>query len=290
LIRDFRNVFVLGLIGITFYVNYSSIGFKSISGRVNKAKYVKEFAGYTPIAGMYIFPNNNSLPQDVLNQIGTAPVDVFPWNVHLLIENNLNYTPRPVIQSYSVYTKYLEDLNFNFYNSEKAPRFILYDYASIDSRYPFFDESKVNLLLTKNYRIVNSFIHNERSMLLLEKIPNKKPIDLLYKREFKAKFDEPIIVKPNSYYEVLVNNSFKGKLYSITNHSPEITLFISTNKDVREFRTSKSLLESGFSSGKFVNSIEDFKGILTNQNTNEIKSFFVRSREMSYFKNEIIIK
>ena len=136
--------------------------------------------------------------------------------------------------------------------------------------------------------LVEEMIH--RAKKIIAQVDDLEAMSEEFEREFKAKFDEPIIMKLNSYYEVLVNNSVKGKLYSITNHSPEITLFISTNNDVREFRTSKSLLESGFSSGKFVNSIEDFKGILTNQNTNEIKSFFVRSREMSDFKNEIIIK
>lgn len=289
-IKDFRNILVLALIGLTFYFNSNKISFKSISEKVNKTKYLKGFAGYTPISGMYLFPNNNSLPQDVLKQIGTNPVDVFPWNIQLLIENNLNYAPRPVIQTYSVYTKYLEDLNFNFYNSDKAPQFILYDYASFDNRYPFYDESKVNLLLTKNYRIINSFFHNERSMLLLEKIPNKNPIDLVFEREFKAKFDEPITMRPNSYYEVLIDNSIKGKFYSIIKNSPEISIFIVANHAVKDFRTSKALLESGFSTGKFVNSIDDFKGILTNRNTNEIQSFFLRAQEISLFINEIIIK
>ncbi|MGC4040931.1 MAG: hypothetical protein QM710_09170 [Flavobacterium sp.] len=65
---------------------------------------------------------------------------------------------------------------------------------------------------------------------------------------------------------------------------------INTNFEVRQFRTSKALLESGFPTSSFINSTEDFKGLYTHQNTNEIKSFSIRADDMDLFKDDIIIK
>ncbi|MGC4040930.1 MAG: hypothetical protein QM710_09165 [Flavobacterium sp.] len=193
--KDFKNAFLLALIGMVFYLNLYQGIIGDFLERFDKGKYIAQFTGFTADSGMNLFPNNNGLPQNILGKINTNTVDVFPWNIQLLIENKLNYLPRPVMQSYSAYTKYLEDMNFCFYNSEKAPRFVLYDYASIDNRYPFFDESKVGIVLNKNYRLVDSFMHNGRNMLLLEKIPGKKRIRMEFVTQFKGKFGTPVIMK-----------------------------------------------------------------------------------------------
>ena len=117
------------------------------ANKFNKSNYFKGFSDFTPTSGLQIFPNNNQLPEAIKNKIGESTVDIYPWNIQLLFENKLNYLPRPVIQSYTSYTKYLENLNYEHYNSNKAPQFIIYEYLSIDNRYPLFDEPKMNLIL-----------------------------------------------------------------------------------------------------------------------------------------------
>ncbi len=236
-----------------------------LSSKLSKKNYISSYDVFTPTSGFLLFPNNNQLPQEVLNTIGNQTVDVYPWNIHLLLENKLNYLPRPVIQSYVAYTPYLENLNFDHYNSDKAPKFVLYDYEGIDYRYPLFDETKMNLVLLRRYKIVSSFEHNKRNILLLEKIEDTKPVKLTFIREYAMAIESPIVPEASIYYEVEVYNSFTGKLYSIFDHSPDIWLGIRTkNNAIRDFKTSKPLLQTGLFSNVMITSTADFKNLMLN--------------------------
>ena len=59
------------------------------------------------------------------------------------------YEPRPVFQSYGAYTRGLSQLNVSFLQSARAPETVLFDAASIDSRYPLHDDAlSLPVLLT----------------------------------------------------------------------------------------------------------------------------------------------
>ncbi len=134
------NVLVLIVMFFSVYYFYANFDKNfNIGTKLNKSDYSIAFKDFTNGAGLNIYENNFPLPKEILQKIGNNSVDVFPWNIQLLLENKLNYLPRPVIQSYTAYTPYLEDLNFNHYNSIKGPEFVLFDYASIDERYPLYD-------------------------------------------------------------------------------------------------------------------------------------------------------
>jgi hypothetical protein len=288
-ILNYRNLFVLLLLGINFYVNISIEGNnKSVSKKLSKSDYIKNFLNYTPIAGMYLFPNTNNLPKEILSKIGRSSVDVFPWNIHLLIENNLNYKPRPVIQSYSAYTKFLENLNFNFYNTENAPKFIVYDYESIDNRYPLFDESRVNYLLTKKYTIVDTILHYDRKMLLLEKKNSYKEIKFVKQRDYEIKITDCLKLNENLYYEINVKNNFKGKILSMIDYSPSLNIIITSESEMTKYRTSKALLKSGFFKSKIIRNTIDFANLFDKEFTNSLSnSIQVRPDNYELFEDKI---
>lgn len=289
--NNYRNFLVLLLIGINFYVNISSeVKNQSITQKISKSDYLKNFINYTPIAGMYLFPNTNNLPQEVLDKIGKSSVDVFPWNIHLLIENNLNYKPRPVIQSYSSYTKDLEDLNFNFYNSETAPKFVIYDYESIDNRYPLFDEPKVNYLLTKKYTVVDTILQYDRKMLLLEKKNDFNEIKFEKQREYDIKISDFIKINENVYYEIDVNNSFQGKILSIIDHSPSLNIYISKDNETMKYRTSKALLKSGIFKSKIIKNTGDYASLFVNDPVDNFSNIIQISPDnFNFFEDKIKI-
>ena len=49
----------------------------------------------------------------------------------------LHWDPVPVLQSYSAYTTYLDNLDASFLSSARAPQRLLYQPATIDLRDPF---------------------------------------------------------------------------------------------------------------------------------------------------------
>lgn len=294
-LKTLSSIVVLILMAIPFYAYFANNPNDTIelSAKLDRQNYITGYKAFTPTSGFLLFPNNNALPQDVLTKIGNETVDVYPWNIHLLLENKLNYLPRPVIQSYTAYTPYLEALNFNHFNSKNAPKFVLYDYEGTDYRYPLFDETKMNLVLLKRYKIVNSFIHNQRNILLLEKIENSSPVKLTFIKEYAMAIDSPIIPKNSVYYEVEVYNNFMGKLYTFFTHAPEIDLGIRTkNYAIRDFKTSKPLLLTGLFSNVLINTTEDFKKLMLNSSdpNSIIQEYYFKPRRANLFTDKIRIK
>ena len=266
---------------ITFF-NFENFKTYNLIQNINKSKYFSSLSEYNLLSGMYLFPNNNQLPKNIIDRIGKNKVDVYPWNIRMLIENNLNYSPRPVLQSYSTYTEYLEDLNNDCYNSElNSPKFVIYDYAAIENRHPIFDESKVNLNLFKNYKVVEKFNHNQRDLLLFERKENFRPINLEFLKSHDIEINQEFMLEPNKYYKITVNNNFIGFLYSLIKFSPKLEIDV----DGKTYRTSKSLLESGIFSTSNVNRIEDLDMQINNNLQDKIKIKIAPDDEMFFNKS-----
>jgi hypothetical protein len=281
-------------ISIALFISTQNAEFKTIDikSKINKENYFTSFIGFTATSGMQIFPNNNQIPESIKNRIGNKTVDVYPWNIQLLFENELNYSPRPVVQSYTTYTRYLENLNFDHYNSKNGPQFVLYEFKSIDSRYPLFDEPKVNLVLLKNYIIVDTFVLHENKFVVLEKKKEAKPIKLEFLKEYAMLIDSPLIPENDIYYEVELYHTLIGKSYSIFNHTPDIKLNIKTSKGkTTEFKTSNALLKSGLFFDKIINNNEDFIEAINSINKPKLKiQYNFIPLNQDYFKEKIRIK
>ena len=246
-----------------------------IKAKFPKSDFINGFKIFTPTSGMFLNKNDSQLPATVLEKIGYKTVDIYPWNIHLLLENKLNYLPRPVLQSYTVYTPYLEQLDFDHYNSTKAPEFVIYDFVSIDGRYPLFDESKLNLALCKNYQVAELFDFDGRKIILFQKKKDFKPITFEKTKEYAMLLNSPLVPKKDVYYEIGIYNSLLGKIVSVYQYAPEIRLEIKLkNGNLMDYRTSKLLLETGLYSDIFINDTNNFKTFFDSKNDNqEIKYF-----------------
>jgi hypothetical protein len=257
------NIVLFMIVGISyscyFFTRNLEDHFSNTKVRVDKNLYVKSFIEYTDTSALFLFQNNNQLPEKIAKKIGKASIDIYPWNLHLLFENRLNYRPRPVCQSYTAYTTLLEKLNADFYDSGQAPEFVFYEYLSIDNRYPLFDESLLNLTLLKNYTCVDTFGFAQRPMLLLERNKEFKKVTFKKTREFDINMDDVLLPQHDHYYKLFVQTTLKGRLVSLASHAPEIQLEIKT-KDGNSFyyRTSKGLLETGVFSNYLIRNTNDF--------------------------------
>jgi len=282
---------VIGIASV-FSIKTKSINFFNLKARINKSSYLNDFTHFEEKSALHLFPGNNPIPQRIHERIGNKTVDVYPWNIQLLIENKLNYKQRPVPQSYTAYTAYLENLNFEFYNSAKAPQFVIYEFDAIDNRYPLFDEPKLNLSLLKNYKLVDTFSLGNRPLLVFEKT-NTNKINFQRIKEFNMKIGDSLVPQPETYYEVFITNSFKGKCYSFLKHGPKLGLLIKTkNGQQREYKTSIELLKTGIFSTKFFASTNDFENFINADSlntSNEIEFYSFNTADPGMFNKEIKI-
>jgi hypothetical protein len=286
-----KYVFIIAVMLPIIFINIASGNTINFNQKLSKINYIKGFVNFSETSSLHIFEGNNPLPQIITQKIGKSTVDIYPWNIQLLLENGLNYKQRPVFQSFTSYTQWLQDLNLNFYNSDSSPEFIIYDYAAIDGRYPLFDETKVNLQIIKNYTVSETFDYNNRHILLLHKNKQKKVINFKKINEYAMFIDSPIIPKKNIYYEIYIYHNFYGSLYSTLQHAPEVKLKIQTEDgNIKEFVTSKTLLEIGLFSDQFIENTNDFKNLSQNHDSIlKIKKYNLKFNNASLFKKKMRI-
>lgn len=290
--KKYSSVLIVICLLSSFGIVYLDKGTRMPFETTNKIDkyYLTGIKDYTPTSGLHIFPNDNQIPNSVKAKIGTATVDIYPWTSQLLFENKLNFLPRPVFQSYTAYTKELEEMNFNHYNSkEKSPEFVLYEFIAIDQRYPLFDEPKVNLCLLKNYTPVETFDFQERKFILLQKRKDFKPLKLEKTKEYAMMTESPLVPKKDVFYEIGVYNTITGSLVSIIDHSPELSLEIKTNTSA-EYRTGKKLLESGVFLEQKINTTEDFYSLFFTDSLvkmEKVKFYNFKPKSPSLFKDKI---
>ncbi len=121
--------------------------------------------------------------------IGNESVDIIPSEISYIYANALTYNPRPVIQSYTAYTGYLDGLNRIKYMSDSAPTFILFSAEAIDRRYAFFDEPQTKRAILQNYEVVSSANLDDSKMILLKRRARSR--DLLRVSLSEGKFGFP---------------------------------------------------------------------------------------------------
>ncbi len=102
-------------------------------------------------------------------RVGRASLDILGFEQATAIFNDFNYQPRPAIQSYSVFTPYLAGLNRAFYESDRAPEYLLLKIQSIDYRLSTMDDPEVLRLVPHRY----DFIHSERGYQLWQRKPER---------------------------------------------------------------------------------------------------------------------
>lgn len=262
------------------------------TAKINKSNYWNGFQNFTTNSDRVFKSEYIKFPANILHKLKNQTVDVYPWNIRMLIENDVNYLPRPVIQSYSSYTPMLEDLNFAMYNDPaRAPQYVLYEYGSLDSRYSLFDESKVNIALKVNYTLDETFDYGGKKILLLKKKPDFKKVSFEKTKEYAMLLNSPLVPKKNTFYTVTMYNTLKGKMYSVIKHAPELKLEIQIKGGSKvEFKTSKKLLEAGIFEDNVIEKTEDFGDILTSgQSAKKARYYNFKPYDDSMFDEKIKI-
>jgi len=197
-----------------------------------------------------IYPNNEeSLTQDwredIYKLIGQETVDVFPDAISHLRVKKLNYHPRPIIQSYSVYDAYLINKNFEFYESEKAPKYVVYASYGIDNRYAFHDEVKTLITLLKRYKV----IEKDGNQIILERKKTPSPLKITKNPIETIIFNQDYVLPKQDdllFMRIKTKYSKYGKLRRLLFQPPPLYIVYKLeNGEELRFRAIKTILEAG---------------------------------------------
>jgi hypothetical protein len=169
--------------------------------------------------------------------IGNHSVDIIPTEISKIYFNGFHYNPRPVIQSYSAYDGYLDNLNYEKYMSANAPDYVLFSMSSIDNRFALFDETKTKLALISNYRIVGEV---DEELILKRRDTPISLIKLKEEEKFTIKVGEDIPVKRSSDIQVsrvFIEYDLPGKFRRLVYQPPVMKVFFLLLKMMKSNRS-----------------------------------------------------
>jgi hypothetical protein len=79
----------------------------------------------------------DGLTPQLIATVGQETIDVYPWEISILLRNGLRWSPRYLIQSYQAYSPPLDRRGAEHFRGKGAPKFVLYEHTQIESDHPF---------------------------------------------------------------------------------------------------------------------------------------------------------
>jgi hypothetical protein len=159
-----------------------------------------------------------------INSWCNGAVDVIPWETSSLA-NYSSWNPRPIFQSYTVYTRELQNINLEHYQGYSKGTRVVGNSGSIDNRSPLSDEPAIWRYLRENFSVVGEGPlglclekHTPAGASTLEPLTTvSTQIASLDEWVSPSTFD----THPPTYISVSLNQTVLGKLKNLI-YKPEI--------------------------------------------------------------------
>lgn len=196
-----------------------------------------------------------ALPADVLAVIDDAPVDIMPWGISVIYANQLNYRPRPVIQSYAVLDGALDARNAARFAAADAPTYVLYSVGEIDEKHPFATESQTKLALLANYEVLQRF----DEFLLLRRRSQPRLLSETTGPEEQGRLGETIDLTRGGVQliDTDIRYSALGRLVTMLYQPPPLTVtVVFSDGQEQSFRSVRGIANGGMIVNPFVEHLE----------------------------------
>jgi len=181
-------------------------------------------------------------------RVGSGTVDVVSFEQGVLFLNDLQVRHRPVIQSYSSYTPFLQRMNGDFYAGASAPDFVLVKVQPIDGHFPTAEDSGVWRALLLHYVPVLQ----EREYLLVQRRAEVAPglPASVGVSEGRGRLGDWIDVPANGRLHELeldIGLGLAGRVRTLLLRPPAIWLDVRTrNGDERTFAIAPCMVQAPF--------------------------------------------
>ena len=224
-------------------------------------------------------------------------IDIYPVDASIVLANGLDYKPRPVFQSYTVYTKWLIEKNKKFIRSKHSADYILFKIDEIDNRLPTTMEGWAWLDILNRYIPIRFF----KDYLILKK--RIKPKNLFTLSETKniitTHLNRKVILPQHKnpiWCKISIQMNLFGKILTTLFKAPILQIKI-TYRDghICFYRIIPKIIEAGFILSPQVDNINEFVQFAHNpqiiSNTKWVKSIEIVGSNIAKFvyKKEILV-
>ena len=232
------------------------------------------------------------LDPDVVQFIDDKTVDVFPWDIALCWGYDFNWSPRPVFQSYSAYTRYLDNINSQHFVGDQAPEVLLYSYKSIDGRYPIFDEPKTFRTILRHYNYVN----RSGEFILLTRNATTQNVREEVIHTSTAEIGQfvpiPSYEKGYVFGDVDVKNSLSGSLKKLIFKPSSLYIqfkFVDGTYS-QKYRFVSDVAKNGLFISQFVGSTNDLAMVFQGHLTRDIEGFIILAENPADYNKHVTVK
>lgn len=260
---------------ISIYNNVTSTYFSTWHGLKNRIK-DKNWLNQNFDLMMHFLQEQVSFP--MLH--GTT--DIYSYNQAYLIAAKMTWSPRPIFQSYSVFTPMLAEKNKDHLLSKHRPDNIIFRVEPIDGRIPSMEDGPSWPVLIKNYQpthLVKDFLLLHRKNSAKQRV---KPMKLLSSESHifgevvnVPARDQPIFaeidIKP-TIWGLLATTFFKPNPLQIT--------FVLNNGIKKHYRIIANMAKAGFLLSPLIENTNEFALLYDNQHflePKQVKSLSITS-------------
>lgn len=185
--------------------------------------------------------------------------DLYPFNLSLLFASGLEWSGRPIIQSYSAYTRDLAEANAEHLIGDTAPANILFAITPIDGRLPSLEDAQSWPYLLSRYSIAGA----HGNYLVMVRRVHPVPIKVESPgAKVLARANEWIDVPPTSgvvWATVHLQPTLVGELVLAVFKLPEVQIELQlADGRIVQHRYIPEIGEGGFLLSPYVGSTSDF--------------------------------
>ncbi|CAH0996374.1 hypothetical protein EMA8858_02506 [Emticicia aquatica] len=225
-------------------------------------------------------PNPVNLSANLLKRIGKASVDIVPHQISHIYFNQLNYNPRPVIQSYQANSDWLMKKNGDKYLSKTAPKFVLFRLEAFREQNPFWVETHLSEALLRNYTLVDSTVIEKDTFSVFQRNNTVKGLIISNIKNVKFKLNQDIEI-PNSdnpiRFSAKIAYSLKGKLARLYFQPPYLYCSVTYQNGKQEsFRVIDKILRGGVFINQKVSNHADVSNFFQNKGVDNQRVIKIR--------------
>lgn len=237
----------------------------------------------------------NSLRKQASFPVLPGTTDIYSFNQSYLIASGNTWSPRPMFQSYSVYTPALAAINRKHLLGNKAPDNIIFKVEPIDGRIPSIEDGASWPILMVNYRPASM----ENDFLFLQKKENISDIEEPLKlTSEKHTFGESVNLPQSSqpiFAQIEIKPTILGRVANVLFKPSQLRISLELNNGIKkQYRIITGMAKSGFMISPLIENTAEF-GMLYGErgflNEKLVKSITIApgiEKFMFWHKNYII--
>jgi hypothetical protein len=196
--------------------------------------------------------------------VTTGTVDIYSYEQAIPLASGADWSPRPVLQSYSAYTPALEKIDEQHLRGASAPDWVLLDLLAIDGRLPSLEDGLSWPALLDNYA-VSSFDGQIAVMHKNEVIRTNSSLDVIYqnKQSLGSTITLPEADGP-LFAEIDIKPTMLGRLLTALFNPPQLGMVVHLrNGSSGEYRVVSDMMRTGFILSPLVRNTSDFVSLAT---------------------------